>query len=72
MRALKNLFKLLREKRKQFMRSRLSRTTKLFQIELRLANRIGRINFVQLVLYEYCPTFIDFQYFFNQKLFDIY
>ena len=63
MRTLVSLFKLLREKRKQFMRSRLSRATKLFQIELRLANRIGRINFVRLVFYEYCPTFIDFQYF---------
>ena len=30
------------------MRGELSRTTKLFQIEMKLANRIGRINFVRL------------------------
>ena len=46
MRALKNLFTLRIAKRELFMRSEFSRTTKSFQIKLRLANQIGRINFV--------------------------
>ena len=48
MRALKNFFILLRALRELFMRGELSRTTKSLQIELRLANQIGRINFVQV------------------------
>ena len=32
------------------MRGELSRATKLFQVELRLANQIGRFNFVRLII----------------------
>ena len=49
MRALNILFILLKAQRKIFMYGEFSRTTKVFQIESRLAYDIGRINFVRLI-----------------------
>ena len=47
------------------MSGELSNTTKSFQFELRLANQIGRINFVRLNVsyFNNVQKFIGFQYF---------
>ena len=50
------------------MRGELSRTTKLFQLELRLANQIGRITFLKLIISLF-DVFIAFQYFLFPKTF---
>ena len=54
------------------MRDKLSRTTKLFQNELRLANQISRINFVRLDIshFDIVQKFIGFQCFLFRKNFE--
>ena len=51
------------------MRCNLSRTTKSFQIELRLANQIGRINNVRLNIshFDIVQSFLDFDHFLFSK-----
>ena len=56
-----------------FMRGELSRSRKSFQIELRLANQISRINFVQLKIshFDFVQNLKVLNIFFSQKLFDM-
>ena len=73
MRALNILFILLKTKRKISMHGEISRRTKVFQIELRLAYEIGRINFVRLTNshFDIVQNLQVFNIFFSEKLFDM-